>query len=107
MHLKTHSPKQCMLPLFSDACIYAKQLDTLKHRFVHAALCSCNSSGKRVTHGAKQAQHQRMSVRIMLLTDESFTDPCALGPGSTFQKRSVSSPAHQIMSATPQTPLLC
>jgi hypothetical protein len=36
---------------------------------------------------------QRMRVRIMEPMPLSLPDPCVLGPGNTFQKRSVSSPA--------------
>ena len=36
---------------------------------------------------------QRMSVRIIVVTEASLPVLCDLGPGSTFQKRSVSSPA--------------
>jgi hypothetical protein len=58
------------------------------------------SGGRRASHGLPVCQvhsmHQRIRVRIMLLTDESLTEPCALGPGSTFQKRSVSSPVQDM-----------
>ncbi len=37
--------------------------------------------------------HHRIKVRIMEPTEESFTEPWDLGPGNTFQKRKVSSPA--------------
>lgn len=38
--------------------------------------------------------HHLIRVRIIEPTEESFTEPCDLGPGKTFQNLSVSSPAH-------------
>ena len=43
--------------------------------------------------GISSRRHQRMRVRIMEPMPLSLPLPCALGPGKTFQKRSVSSPA--------------
>lgn len=42
-----------------------------------------------------------MRVLIMELTDESFPEPCDFGPGSTFQNRNVSSPAHCEQTSQP------
>ena len=51
------------------------------------------------------AHAQRMSVRIIVVTEASLPVLCDLGPGSTFQKRSVSSPAsaQQHSQAAPET----
>lgn len=67
-------------------CIILIMLTLCTHTKMPSNLVIC------LTH--IQGPHaQRMSVRIMVVTEASLPVLCDLGPGSTFQKRSVSSPA--------------